>query len=144
MGSKSMNTLNFDTNLLALDLRKQFPEILFAYIFGSAKEGNIRLGGDVDIAVWVDEKARRIDLIPKIVGLVEKNTAGAPCDLVFLNDAGDQLAFSVLQGKILFIRNEVRELHSSFYSQTCREYEDTIAWMKKQLQYRGYEVQWNN
>lgn len=139
-----MNTLNFDTNLLALDLRKQFPEILFAYIFGSAKEGNIRLGGDVDIAVWVDEKARRIDLIPKIVGLVEKNTAGAPCDLVFLNDAGDQLAFSVLQGKILFIRNEVRELHSSFYSQTCREYEDTIAWMKKQLQYRGYEVQWNN
>lgn len=139
-----MNIINFDTNQLALELRKQFPEILFAYLFGSAKDGNVRPGGDVDIAVWVDENAKKIDLIPKIVGLVEKNIAGAPCDLVFLNDAGDQLAFSVLQGKILFIRNEARELHSSFYSQTCREYEDTIAWMKKQLQYRGYEIQWNN
>lgn len=139
-----MNTIIFDIDLLALDLRKQCSEILFAYLFGSAREGNIRSGGDVDIAVWIDEKAKRIDLIPKIVGLVEKNAAGAPCDLVFLNDAGDQLAFSALQGKILFIRNEARELHSSFYSQTCRDYEDTIAWMKKQLQYRGYEVQWNN
>jgi len=139
-----MNTVNFDTDQLALDLRKQFPEILFAYLFGSAKEGNVRPGGDVDIAVWVGENTKKIDLIPKIVGLVEKNIAGAPCDLVFLNDAGEQLAFSVLQGKILFIRNEARDLHASFYSQTCREYEDTIAWMKKQLQYRGYEVQWNN
>ena len=144
MGSKPINNISFDPDKLALELREQFPEVLFAYLFGSAKEGNIRPGGDVDIAVFVDEKADRIELISKIVGLIEKHSCGAPCDLVFLNNTGEQLAFSVLQGKILFIRSEARELHSSFYSQTCREYEDTIAWMKKQLQYRGYEVQWNN
>ena len=144
MGSKPMNIINFDPDQLALELRKQFPEVLFAYLFGSAQKGIVRPGGDIDIAVWVDENASRIDLIPKIAGVVEKCTGGVPCDLVFLNEAGDQLAFSVLQGKILFIRTEVRELHASFYSQTCRDYEDTIAWMKKQLQYRGYEVQWNN
>jgi len=91
-----MNTVNFDTDQLALDLRKQFPEILFAYLFGSAKEGNVRPGGDVDIAVWVGENTKKIDLIPKIVGLVEKHASGSPFDLVFLNDAGDQLAFSAL------------------------------------------------
>ena len=139
-----MNTVHFDTRKLASDLRKQFPEVLFAYLFGSAQEGIVRPDGDIDIAVWIDEKAGRMDLIPKIVGLVEKNTNGAACDLVFLNDAGETLSFSVLQGKILFIRDDSRALHATFYSQTCRDYEDTIAWMKKQLQYRGYEVQWNN
>jgi predicted nucleotidyltransferase len=139
-----MNDTTFDTDVLALELRGQFPEVLFAYLFGSSQEGKVRDGGDVDIAVWIAENSAKIDLIPKIVELVEKNTAGAVCDLVFLNDAGDQLAFSVLQGKILFIRDEARELHASFYSQTCRDYEDTVAWMKKQLQYRGYAVQWNH
>jgi hypothetical protein len=61
-----------------------------------------------------------------------------------INFETEQLAFSVLQGKILFIRTEARELHASFYSLTCCEYEDTIAWMKKQLQYRVYTVQLNN
>ncbi len=139
-----MDNLTFHPDVLALELRRQFPEILFAYLFGSAQDGKVRPGGDVDIAVWIGEHADRIDLIPKIMGLVEKNTNGALCDLVFLNDAGDQLAFSVLQGKILFIRDKARELHASFYSQTCRNYEDTVAWMKKQLQYRGYEVQWDH
>jgi len=139
-----MDYTTFDVGMLALDLHRQLPEVLFAYLFGSAQEGKVRNGGDVDIAVWIGGHSARIDLIPKIVELVERHTPGVPCDLVFLNDAGDQLSFSVLQGKILFIREEARDLHASFYSQTCRDYEDTVAWMKKQLQYRGYEVQWNH
>jgi len=139
-----MDYIAFDVDKLALDLCRQLPEVQFAYLFGSAQEGKVRIGGDVDIAVWIDAHSARIDLIPKIVGLVEKHTPGVPCDLVFLNDAGEQLSFSVLQGKILFVREEAEDLYASFYSQTCRDYEDTVAWMKKQLQYRGYEVQWNH
>jgi len=129
---------------LASELCKQFPEVLFAYVFGSAKLGKIRPGSDIDVAVWIIDPDMKMELIPKLVGFVESFTQGALCDLVFLNDVGDQLAFEVLQGNILFIRDEARDLHSGFYSETCRNYEDHIAWMKKQLQYRGYEVQWNH
>jgi len=129
---------------LASELSKQFPEVLFAYVFGSAKTGEIRPGSDIDVAVWILDPEMKMELIPKLVGLVESFTQGALCDLVFLNDAGDQLAFEVLQGTILFIRDEARDFHSGFYSETCRNYEDHIAWIKKQLQYRGYDVQWNH
>ena len=136
--------MTFDVHRLAAGLEQDFPEVLFAYLFGSSKAGVIRQGGDVDVAVWIHENADKIDLIPRIVALVESITDGNPCDLVFLNGAGEQLAFEALQGHILFIRKEARDVHAAFYSQTCREYEDHIAWMKKQLQYRNYEVQWSH
>lgn len=125
-------------------LEQQFREILFAFIFGSAKDGSIRPGGDVDIAVWIDDPKKKMDVIPRLTGTVEAIAPGALCDLVFLNEAGSQLAFEALQGCLLFVREEAMDLYSGFYAQTCRDYEDTTAWMKKQLQYRGYEIQWDH
>jgi len=136
--------MTFDISRFAGELEKRFPDVLFAYLFGSAQTGTIRPGGDVDLAVWIEDTSKKIDLIPALTGLVESFTDGTPCDLVFLNDAGDQLAFETLNGKKLFVRPESMDLHAGFYSQTCREYEDRLAWMKKQLQYRGYEVQWGH
>ena len=137
-------TTNLEVTRLAVDLKNRFPEILFAYLFGSAKTGIVRSGSDVDVAIWIGNFDRKLELIPGVVGLLESHSGGIPCDLVFLNDAGEQLAFEVLQGTILFIREEARDLHAGFYSRICREYEDRIFWMKKQLQYRGYEVQWSD
>ncbi|MCK9421329.1 MAG: nucleotidyltransferase domain-containing protein [Bacteroidales bacterium] len=139
-----MPVQNFDIYNLALILEQQFPEVLFAYIFGSAKEGSVRAGGDVDIAVWVKNPVNKMDLIPRLTGIVESITQGVSCDLILFNEAGSQLAFEALQGRLLFVREEAMDIYSGFYSLTCREYEDTIAWMKKQLQYRGYEVQWDH
>ena len=135
--------ITLDITSLTELLEQMFPEVLFACILGSAKEGSIRSGGDVDIAIWLEDPSTRLDLIPRLTGSVESLTHGASCDLIILNEAGSQLAFEALQGRLLFVRNEAIELYSGFYSQTCREYEDAIAWMKKQLQYRGYEVQWD-
>lgn len=118
--------------------------MLFAYLFGSAKGGQVRPGGDVDLAVWIADGSDKLSLIPALSEVVESLTNGSSCDLVFLNEAGVQLAFEVLQGTPLFIREEAIELHAGFYSATCREYEDILAWMKKQLQYRNYEVQWSH
>ena len=123
-------------------LEEEFPEILFAFLFGSSKDGSVRDGGDVDIAVWINDVNAKMNLIPRIIGVVESISNGSACDLIFLNDSGSQLAFEVLQGRILFIRDEAMELYSGFYSETCRKYEDEMFWMKRQLQYRGYEVQW--
>ena len=138
-----MSLRTIDISNLTVILEQQFPEVLFAFIFGSAKDGSIRAGGDVDIAVWMNNPKIKMDLIPRLTGMVESITQGSPCDLILLNEAGSQLAFEALQGRLLFVRDEAMDLYSGFYAQTCREYEDTITWMKKQLQYRGYEVQWD-
>jgi predicted nucleotidyltransferase len=133
-----------DISKLTTILKHQFPEVLFAYLFGSASEGSLREGGDVDIALWISDPKIRMELIPRITGVVELFAHGSPCDLIVLNDAGSLLSFEVLQGRLLFVREEAMDIYTGFYSLTCRKYEDDIAWMKKQLKYRGYEVQWDN
>ena len=138
------NAMTFNMDILATKMKQQFPEVLFAFIFGSSKDGLIRNGGDVDIAVWIRDPKNKLELIPRLVGMIESETPGVQCDLVFLNEAGAQLSFEALGGNHLFVRDEALDLYSGFFSLTCREYEDEIAWMKKQLKYRGYEVQWDH
>ena len=92
----------------------------------------------------MEDDTKRALLIPRIIGVVETVTQGVSCDLTLLNTAGVQLAFEALTGRELFIRNEAMDQYAAWYSLTCREYEDAIAWMKKQLIYRGYEVQWDH
>ena len=130
--------------ILVDKLKHQFPEICYAFLFGSSQDGTIREGGDIDLAVWLNDFSERETLIPRIIGMVEAIVPGISCDLTLLNDAGEQLAFEALTGRELFIRDEAMDQYAAWYSLICREYEDAIAWMKKQLIYRGYEVQWDH
>lgn len=75
--------------------------------------------------------------------LVETDLEGIECDITILNTAGPLIAFEALRGKRLFVRDEAMDEYAGFYSLTCRLYEDQIWWMKKQLEYRGYEVSWD-
>ena len=134
----------FDVEKLSHLLRDQFPDILFAYLFGSAKEGVLREGGDLDLAVYIQTGSDQMQLIPGIVGLVEEMAPGFSCDLVILNHCGTLLAFEILSGQRLFARESALDIFAHFFSLTAREYEDQIVWMKKQLTYRGHEVQWDN
>ena len=128
---------------LSLELEDRFSGILFGYLFGSAREGYVREGGDVDLAVFVENGLDRMQLIPGIVELVEELVPGSSCDVVFLNDCGTVLAFEALMGHRLFVRETALDSFAHFFSLTAREYEDQLVWMKKQLQYRGHEVQWD-
>ena len=136
--------MKLETTRLSDELKRQFPEIRFAFLFGSSQDGMVREGGDIDLAVWLEDPARKIELVPRIIGMVEVLVPGISCDLTLLNDAGEHLAFEALTGRELFIRDEAMDTYAAWYSLTCREYEDSIAWMKKQLIYRGYEVQWDH
>jgi len=69
---------------------------------------------------------------------------GLVFDLVELQKAEPILASEVLRGVQLFVRPEAMDLYLRFYTLTCRKYEDRIYWMNKQLEYRGYEVQWSD
>jgi predicted nucleotidyltransferase len=123
----------------------KFKEIAFAYIFGSAQDGVVMEGSDLDVAIYLVGKEVSLDLRLQIIKELEKVVpAISNYDLVVLNSANSILAMQALQGKQLFVRDEYRDLFAGFYSLTCRQYEDDIFWMKKQLEYRGYEVQWSD
>lgn len=138
-----MPVTSFNIEILAKRLEANFPEILFAFLFGSARDGKIHAASDVDLAIYTVETVDKTDLIPRITGFMELYVPSSGCDLMFLNTAGLLVAFEALSGTLLFIRKEATDIYAAFYSHTCRLYEEQIFLMKKQLEYRGYEVQWD-
>jgi len=139
-----MKPQNLNIKRLAKRLKEEFPEIMFAFLFGSAMNGSIKPGADVDLAIYSAETKDKFDLTLRILKIVESELSTDNLDLVYLNDASPLLAMEALNGNILFIRKEAMDHYADFYSLTCRLYEDHIFWTKKQLEYRGYEVQWDN
>jgi predicted nucleotidyltransferase len=116
----------------------EVASIEYALAFGSARDGNVRAGSDLDVAVSVaDPDAENIDVLLQITGTVE-DTFGVTCDLTVLNTAGAVLRHEALKGRVLFIRPGREDDFSEFYVRTCAEYEDLMAWRARQLAYRGY------
>ncbi|MDR1022526.1 MAG: nucleotidyltransferase domain-containing protein [Prevotellaceae bacterium] len=138
-----MCTKNIDIPLIAQKIREHFSDISFAYIFGSSQGGVVKSGSDVDVAVYYTGS----DVFARfaVEAQVENVVGNAiPIDVVVLQKADPVLAFEALKGKLLFVRDENMEEYTNFYTRTCRLYEDEIYWMKKRLEYRGYEVQWDS
>ena len=129
---------------LAKKMELEFPQVAFSYIFGSAAQGKLSENSDIDIAVFLKPDNRSPELISGIIGAIEEVITEYPCDLLILNEAGELIAMEALKGDIIFVRDSSLDDYAEFFSLTCRKYEDRQAWMKKQLKYRGYEVQWDN
>ena len=127
---------------VASAIKNNFPEIPFAHIFGSSAVGIVNPGSDIDIAIWYNGSDPFIKL--KVLETIEPIVKNIPVDIVNICNATPLLAHEALAGKVLFVREEQKENYASFYSKTGAEYEDKIYWIQKQLQYRGYEVQWNH
>ena len=129
---------------MADQMQQKFPEICFAYLFGSAVSGKMTGRSDIDVAVYLDKNTDELELLPSLSGFIEGYFPGRRADLVILNESGELIALEALKGTILFIREDAIDLHAGFYSLTCRKSEDRLFWMKRQLNYRGYEVQWDH
>jgi predicted nucleotidyltransferase len=109
-----------------------FDAIEFALVFGSTRDGLVRAGSDLDIAVSLGgTEAGSIDLLLEIAGRVEEEV-GVTCDLAVLNTAGPVLRHEALQGRVLFVRTDCEDSFSDFYARTCAEYEDLMAWRARQ------------
>jgi len=107
-------------------------------VFGSARDGLVHAGSDLDVAVSLTHAdTEGIDLLLQIVGKVE-DAFGVTCDLTVLNTAGPVLRHEALKGRILFIRPDREEEFVEFYVRTCAEYEDLMVSYARQLAYRGY------
>jgi predicted nucleotidyltransferase len=137
-----MSEQKFDIQLIAKIIEERFPDIPFAYLFGSSQDGVVKPGSDIDIAVYYKgaDPFARFNVEEQIARAIGRHIQ---VDIVMLRNADPILAFEALKGKLLFVRDECMDEYADFYTHTWRMYEDKIYWMKTELIYRGYEVQWN-
>ncbi len=105
-------------------------EVLFAYIFGSAAREKASKLSDIDIGVYLDKSLSRDEMIEKIIELASELEPGIKVDMVLLNEASPSLAFEVIRGKPLFIRDE--NALKEFVYMTLKLYHDR----------RFYDLRW--
>jgi predicted nucleotidyltransferase len=136
--------LNYSINIqeIASAIKDNFPEIPFAHIFGSSANGEVKPGSDIDIAIWYNGCDPLIKV--KVLETIEPLINNTHIDIVNICNVNPLLAHEALAGKILYVREDQKSRYASFYSRIAAEYEDKIYWIRKQLEYRGYEVQWDN
>ena len=131
-----------DLPALSTVISSRFPNIAFAYLFGSSKDGIVKKGSDVDIALYYTGNDPLIRF--QVDEALERAFEGMVFDLVELQKAEPVLAFEALSGSRLFVRPEAIETFLDFFTLTSRIYRDRMYWINKQLIYRGYEVQWSD
>lgn len=137
MAESTKDSKMIDLQRLATVL-ENIGSIEYAMVFGSAQDGVLQAGSDLDVAVWLSHaEAGNINRLGEIVAKVE-DAFSVTCDLTVLNTAGTVLRHQALKGRILFVRPVCEDDFSRFYVLTCAEYEDMIAWRARQLAYRGY------
>lgn len=135
---------NIDLKKLGSIIKNNCPNVLFAYIFGSSQSGKVKNDSDIDIAIYLLDKKSKMETLSTVFRLLEQIVGNIPLDIVILNDTNSILAFESIKGTRLFVKKEAKDIHAEFYSITCRKFEYKTHWMRQQLKYRSYEIQWNN
>lgn len=104
------------TAVLAAD-----PRIILAVLFGSARDGLVREGSDVDLAVLLTPPLPPREFYAFYVELTARLSTIPVLDLTDLNRANTVLAFEALCGRRLVVRDP--EAVAAFASRVAREYE---------------------
>jgi hypothetical protein len=107
----------------------RFPEISFAYLFGSMAEGRERQQSDIDIAIYVrpDLKIDRLELSSILSAELE-----GVADLVILNQAPPAVCHQVLKSGILLV-DHMPGQRKRFEVMTRKLYEDYLYLHKKYM-----------
>ena len=112
---------------------QETPDVIAAWAFGSAVDGRVAPGSDVDVGVWFEARPtfeQQFDLVARLQEVLGVDEV----DLVVLNDANPILRFEVISGRSLFCRDKSRR--AGFASLTAREYEDEMAFWEQGLRSR--------
>ena len=123
----------FDPEAFGTALREGCPEVVFALLLGSARDGRVPPGGDVDLAVGL-ECAFTLELADRITAIAQGVVPGCEIDLGCFDGAEPVYRFEALKGRLLFARDMDRFLDA--YSLTCREYESQMRDYERQARYR--------
>jgi len=112
---------------------ESIPDIVAVWAFGSARDGQLRWGSDVDIGVLMARQPtfdEQLDLLGRLQGALQLDEV----DLVILNEANVILRFEAVSGRRLFVRD--LSALAEFVSLTAREYEDEMAQYARALRQR--------
>jgi predicted nucleotidyltransferase len=102
--------------------------VIAAWVFGSAQNGQISEGSDLDIGVLFDSKPS-LDELLNLMADLQKALQFDEVDLVPLNEANPILRFEAISGRAVFCRDASRR--AEFASLTAREYEDEMAMVER-------------
>jgi predicted nucleotidyltransferase len=98
-------------------------DIICAVVFGSAQDGSIKPGSDLDIGIYFSNKPKGTNYIKLLTEMAE--TADFDIiDLIDLDTANPILAFEALSGR--FICKPHPGQTAVLTSRVCREYEETM------------------
>jgi predicted nucleotidyltransferase len=100
------------------------PNVIAAWAIGSAKEGEIRPGDDLDLSVLFDKPPSLNERVELLIQL-QRALNFDDIDLVVLNGASPITRFEAVSGRLIFSRDASRQ--AEFVSLTAREYEDEMA-----------------
>ncbi len=103
------------------------PNIVSAWAFGSAKNGLVREGGDLDIGILF-YKTPLLDELADLRADIQKTLGIDEIDLLALNSLDSITKFEAISGRLLFCRN--MEKRAGFVSLTAREYEYDMAYLE--------------
>lgn len=123
----------FDPEALGRMLRDRFPEIDFAMLLGSARDGRVPPDGDIDLAVCTAGRLK-LDLRMRIAEAVRELAPEATADVGQFNGAEPVYRFEALKGRLLFARDMDR--FAAAFSLACREYEIQMRHYRRQFEYR--------
>jgi len=107
---------------------ESFTNVQAAWVFGSAREGSIKPGSDLDIGVLFFA-ASSLDERVMLREQLQKSLSFDDIDLVILNEASPITRFEAICGRRVFVRDRSR--WAEFFSLTAREYEDEMAFLQK-------------
>ena len=114
----------------AAQIFESFPNVIAAWVFGSAQEGQILEGSDIDIAVLFQSTPsldERVALRAKLQAWLQFDDI----DLLALNDASPITRFEAISGCSIYCHDV--SSRAEFASLTAREYEDAIAFIQSGL-----------
>lgn len=105
-----------------------FPNVVAAWVFGSAKVGAAREGSDLDIGVLF-AKRPGLDELATLRADLQAALDFEEIDLSILNDASPVLRFEAVSGRGLFCRDVAER--ARFASLAAREYEHAMTMLRR-------------
>ena len=104
------------------------PEIEAVWVFGSARDGEVLEGSDIDFGILF-RSLLTLDLLAEVRASLQTILNVDDIDLIVLNNASSILRFEAVRGRRLYCR-EVNRC-AAFVSLAAREYEDDMAMVEK-------------
>ena len=123
----------------------EYKDIIFAYIFGSYAQNNIRNESDIDIAIYLNKDMDIETYLDLKINLSE--ALKREVDLIILNDASPLLKYEIYKNNILLFSYD-KTLENKYKVKTLFEYNDmkryldlsydkTIERLKKEVESYG-------